>query len=70
MNAAEVPLQLMTTHSLCLYQSLSQEQKQKVLTENTNCKALIEYVMGKDMLNTWPCVNSNSFTLEKYIELM
>jgi hypothetical protein len=60
----------MITQSLCLYQSIPQDKKHSIMEENPNCKSLVEYVLSKDMLNQWGCINNYSFTLQKYIELM
>ena len=69
-NIAEVPIQLLMTQALCLYQSVAQDKKQKIMEDNPDCKNLIDYVLSKDMLNQWPCIYNYPLTLQKYIELM
>lgn len=64
-SQAEVPLQLMIT----LGQELSTEQRSKA-TETSDFFKLINYILSKDMLTTYKCINSSALTLQKYMEMV
>jgi hypothetical protein len=54
---------------ITLAQELKPEQKQVPLDQN-NHYGLISYIINKDHLNTYSCMNQSSLTLEKYIEMI
>lgn len=64
-SQAEVPLQLMIT----LGQELSAEQRAES-TETSDFFKLINYILSKDMLSNFKCVNSSALTLQKYMDMV
>jgi hypothetical protein len=64
-NDVEVPLSLMIN----LATELSSQQKDPTDPEYNDFFQMINYVLSKDMLNNYPCLN-NPFCLEEYMQMV